>query len=44
MPPCTFPIHTKKSFYCKIDTNFICKIELAIKKFFDEYNDNKYDK
>lgn len=44
MPPCTFPIHTKKSFYCKVDTNFIFKVELVIKKFFDEYNSNKYDK
>ena len=41
MPPCTFPIHTKKSFYYKLDTNFI---EIIIKKFFDEYNSNKYDK
>jgi len=52
MPPCTFPIHTKNPFYCKIDTNFICKIDtnfickikLVIKKFFDEYNENKYVK
>jgi hypothetical protein len=44
MPPCTFPIHTKKSFYCKIDSKFIYKLELVIKKFFDEYNGIKYDK
>lgn len=44
MPPCTFPIHTKKTFYFKDDTDFINKIHFAIKKFFDEYIDNKYDK
>jgi len=41
MPPCTFPIHTKKPFYSKIDTTFIYKIELVIKKFFDEYFEDK---
>ena len=43
MPPCTFPIHTK-TFYCKIDTNFIYKFQHVIKKFFDEYIGCKYVK
>jgi hypothetical protein len=43
MPPSTFPIHTK-TFYCNLDTNFICKIQLIIKKFFYEYIGYKYDK
>jgi hypothetical protein len=44
MPPCTFPIHKKKPFYYKFETNFIYKIHLVINKFFDEYVVNKYDK
>jgi hypothetical protein len=44
MPPCTFPIHTKKPFYYKIDAKIIYKIELIIKNFFDEYIGNKYIK
>ncbi len=44
MPPCTFPIHTKKAFYFKIDNKFISKIHFTIKKFFDEYVGNIYDK
>jgi len=44
MPPCTFPFHTKKSFYYRIETNFIYKIEFIIKNFFNENIDNKYDK
>jgi hypothetical protein len=37
MPPCTFPFHTKKTFYYKVDKNFIYKVKLLIKNFFDEY-------